>query len=183
MIDIFFAEYVNSGDREQAIFGPGGVLDELQQWKKDGSIRYVGASAHDRALARRLAADDRVDVLMHRFNMAHRKAATDVFPAAIENHTPVVAFTATRWSTLLTPPGDWPSAAPTAADCYRFCLAQPAVEIVLTAPKSVDELTANLEVVTSTAMDGKSRQRWEKYGDFVYNHGRGGNHDYESRWP
>ena len=33
-------------------------------------------------LARRLAADARVDVLMHRFNMAHRKAAREVFPAA-----------------------------------------------------------------------------------------------------
>jgi aryl-alcohol dehydrogenase-like predicted oxidoreductase len=103
-IDIFFAEYVNPGDNQDEIFGPSGVLDELQQWKSNGWIRYVGASAHDRALARRLAGDRRVDVLMHRFNMAHRKAAAEVFPAALEAQIPVVAFTATRWGTLLSPP-------------------------------------------------------------------------------
>jgi aryl-alcohol dehydrogenase-like predicted oxidoreductase len=183
MIDIFFAEYVNPGDNEQAIFGQGGVLDELNHWKVEGLIRYVGASAHNRALARRLATDGRVDVLMHRYNMAHRKAATEVFPAALENQTPVVGFTATRWSTLLRPPAEWAGPAPAAADCYRFCLAQRAVKIVLTAPQTVDELMANLEVVNSPAMDGKSSQRWEKYGDFVDNHDRGRDHDYESRWP
>ena len=57
------------------MFGKNGVLDELRQWKTGGLIRFVGATAHDRSLARRLAADPRVDVLMHRFNMAHRKAA------------------------------------------------------------------------------------------------------------
>ena len=44
-IDIFFAEYVNPGDDPQVIFGNGGALDELQQWKAEGRIRYVGASA------------------------------------------------------------------------------------------------------------------------------------------
>ena len=120
---------------------------------------------------------------MHRFNMAHRKAANEVFPSAIAAQTPVVAFTATRWGTLLTPPDEWPGDAPGAADCYRFCLAQPAVELVLTAPKSVEELIANLDVLRSPAMDAESREHWEQYGDFVYNHGRGSDHDYETRWP
>jgi aryl-alcohol dehydrogenase-like predicted oxidoreductase len=64
------------------MFGKNGLLDELRQWKEKGWVRFVGATAHDRSLARRLAADPRVDVLMHRFNMAHRKAAREVFPAA-----------------------------------------------------------------------------------------------------
>ena len=91
-MDIFFAEYINPGDDVKAIFGDGGVLDELQKWKADGVIRYVGATAHDRQLARRLAEDSRVDVLMHRFNMARLKAAVDVFPAAraaTRHHCPV----------------------------------------------------------------------------------------------
>jgi hypothetical protein len=32
-------------------------------------------------------------------------------------------------------------------------------------------------------MGAESRVHWEQYGDFVYNHGRGSDHDYESRWP
>jgi aryl-alcohol dehydrogenase-like predicted oxidoreductase len=75
LIDVFFIEYVHPGDNPDVMFGKNGVLDELRQWKTRGWVRFVGATAHDRSLARRLAADPRVDVLMHRFNMAHRKAA------------------------------------------------------------------------------------------------------------
>src|SRR5438046_6548852 len=84
---------------------------------------------------RRLAADLRVDVLMHRFNMAHRKAAREVFPAAAKARTPIVAFTATRWGTLLEPHADWPGRPPTASDGYRYCLAHRPVLVVLTAPR------------------------------------------------
>ena len=44
-IDVFFTEYINPGDNSNAIFGSGGVLDELQEWKANGQIRYVGATA------------------------------------------------------------------------------------------------------------------------------------------
>jgi aryl-alcohol dehydrogenase-like predicted oxidoreductase len=71
VLDIFFAEYINPNDHPAAIFDSGGVLDELQNWKAEGSIRYVGTSCHDRKPAKRLAEDPRVDLLMHRFNMAH----------------------------------------------------------------------------------------------------------------
>jgi aryl-alcohol dehydrogenase-like predicted oxidoreductase len=182
-IDIFFAEYINPGDDVDSIFGDGGVLDELQKWKSDGVIRYAGATAHDRKLARRLAEDSRVDVLMHRFNMAHRKAAAEVFPAAQSAQMPVVAFTATRWGTLLKQQVDWPGESPTAADCYRFCLAQPAVRLVLTAPKSVAELDENLAVMRLPPMSEQDCHHWERYGELVYQQGRGGSHDFESRWP
>jgi aryl-alcohol dehydrogenase-like predicted oxidoreductase len=78
LIDVFFIEYVHPGDNPDVMFGKNGVLDELWRWKESGWVRFVGATAHDRSLARRLAADPRVDVLMHRFNMAHRKAARSV---------------------------------------------------------------------------------------------------------
>ncbi len=120
-LDIFFAEYINPSDDFDAIFGEKGVLDELIRWKAEGTIRYVGATAHDRTLARRLAADPRVDVLMHRYNMAHRKSADDVFPAAQSAKTPVVAFTATRWRSLLESHAGWSGPPPSAVDCYRYC--------------------------------------------------------------
>jgi aryl-alcohol dehydrogenase-like predicted oxidoreductase len=183
LIDIFFAEYVNPGDDPEVIFGNGGVLDELQRWKSAGLIRYVGASAHDRTLAKRLADDSRVDVLMHRFNMSHRKAAVEVFPSAIKSKTPIVAFTATRWGTLLEPHRKWTSDPPTAADCYRFCLAQPAVHVVLTAPQSISELDENLGVLKLPRMRKKVCDHWQGFGDLVYKTGGGGDHDYESQWP
>src|SRR5262245_61070406 len=168
MIDVFFIEYVHPGDNPQVMFGKGGVLDELRQWKDSGRVRFVGATVHDRPLARRLAADPRVDVLMHRFNMAHRKAALEVFPVAAKARTPIVAFTATRWGTLLEPSAAWPGPTPTASDCYRYCLAHPPVHVVLTAPRSLAELEQNLDVLESPPMSKQESAQWQHFGDLVY---------------
>jgi len=183
VLDIFFAEYIHPGDDTEKIFGSSSVLSELQRWKNDGAIRFVGATAHDRKLAKRLAEDPRVDVLMHRYNMAHRKAADEVFPAAVRSQTPVVAFTATRWGTLLESHADGNGDPPSAADCYRFCLAQPAVHVVLTAPKTVAELNENLVALNPSPMTDEARRRWEQYGDVTYRSGGRSSHDFESRWP
>ncbi|HVT30602.1 MAG TPA: hypothetical protein VHE81_21520 [Lacipirellulaceae bacterium] len=183
IVDIFFAEYVHPGESAAAIFDSGGVLDELQRWKANGAIRFVGATAHDRAIARRLAEDPRVDVLMHRFNMAHRKAAAEVFPSALAARTPIVAFTATRWGSLLKPNRMWSIPPPTAADCYRYCLAEKSVQVVLTAPRSVHELDENASVLSMRPMADGMRRHWEKFGDIVYEGSGGSAGAYESRWP
>jgi predicted aldo/keto reductase-like oxidoreductase len=183
VIDMFFAEYLHPGESSEAIFDSGGVLDELLRWKSKGYVRFVGATTHDRTIARRLANDPRVDLLMHRFNMAHRKAAAEVFPSAVATQTPVVAFTATRWGTLLKPNAGWSEKPPTAADCYRYCLAEPAVEIVLTAPKSIRELDENLAALQLPSMTANTRRHWERFGDIVYESGGGSADAYEARWP
>jgi aryl-alcohol dehydrogenase-like predicted oxidoreductase len=180
LIDVFFVEYVHPGDNPEVMFGENGVLDELRQWKESGWVRFVGATAHDRSLAGRLAADPRVDVLMHRFNMAHRKAAHEVFPAAAKARTPIVAFTATRWGTLLEPYAGWAGPPPTACDCYRYCLAQPSVHVVLTAPRSLAELEQNLDVLESPPMSKQDRAHWQRFGDLVYGAGKGA---FETSWP
>jgi aryl-alcohol dehydrogenase-like predicted oxidoreductase len=178
--DVFFIEYVHPGDDADVMFGKNGVLDELRQWKENGWVRFVGATAHDRSLASRLATDPRVDVLMHRFNMAHRKAAHEVFPAAAKARTPIVAFTATRWGTLLEPYADWPGSPPTASDCYRYCLAQPSVQTALTAPRSLAELDQNLDVLKLPRMSKGERDQWERFGDLVHGAGSGA---FETSWP
>jgi aryl-alcohol dehydrogenase-like predicted oxidoreductase len=180
LIDVFFIEYVHPGDNPDLMFGKNGVLDELAQWKDSGLIRFVGATAHDRSLARRLAADPRVDVLMHRFNMAHRKAAQEVFPAAAKARTPIVAFTATRWGTLLEAHVNWSGPPPTAPDCYRYCLAQPSVHVVLTAPRSLAELEQNLDVLELPRMNKRKQDHWERFGELVHGAGKGA---FETSWP
>jgi aryl-alcohol dehydrogenase-like predicted oxidoreductase len=180
LIDVFFVEYVHPGENPDGIFGKNGVLDELRQWKENGWVRFVGATAHDRSLASRLAADPRVDVLMHRFNMAHRKSAREVFPVAAKAQTPIVAFTATRWGTLLEPHADWPDPPPTASDCYRYCLTQRSVQVVLTAPNSLAELEQNLDVLALPPMSRQERGQWQRFGDLVYGAGKGA---FETSWP
>ena len=85
----------------------------------------------------------------------------------------VVAFTATRWGTLLKPYADWPGQLPTASDCYRYCLAEPAVQLVLTAPRSLVELEQNLEALESPRMSKKECAQWQRFGDLVYSQGKG----------
>jgi aryl-alcohol dehydrogenase-like predicted oxidoreductase len=178
-LDIFFAEYINPSDDLDAIFAAGGVLDELSRWKSEGAIRYVGATAHDRSLSRQLAADPRVDVLMQRFNMAHRKAATEVFPDAIRSETPIIAFTATRWRTLFEAPSGWNEPCPSAVDCNGYCLAQPAVQVVLTSPQTAEQLDENLAVLNSPPLTDRERTHWERFGDRVYGRGAGA---FDTKW-
>lgn len=179
-IDLFFAEYVHPSEGQEAIFGDAGALDVISDWKRRGRIRHVGASAHDRTLAARLARDPRVDVLMHRFNMAHRGALETVFPAVREGGVPLMAFTSTRWGSLLEGHPRWDGDAPTAIDCYRYCLSYPEVEFVLTAPRTIRELRQNLAVLASGPLGDAERRRWERYGDLVYGDGTDA---FETKWP
>ena len=85
-----------------------------------------------------LAARGAVDILMVRYNAAHRGAETDIFPHLAAHGTGVVSHTATRWRRLLTRPRAWPEGQPvaTAGQCYRFVLSHSDVHVALTAPSS-----------------------------------------------
>ena len=180
-IDLFFAEYVSPADDTQDVLGKGGAIDEIWKWKNDGNVRYVGATAHSRPLSIALVESGRVQVLMHRYNMAHRKSEHEVLPAAIEAGVPVVAFTCTRWGSLLKGHADWPGQAPSAADCYRFVLQHPAVHLALTAPASETHLRQNLTVLTEPGEPGPDEMTaWKGYGDVVYGEGADA---FETRWP
>jgi aryl-alcohol dehydrogenase-like predicted oxidoreductase len=179
-LDVFFVEYAQPWEDLEPVFAPGGALDELVACKEEGLIRHVGATAHDRALSRRLAEDPRVDVLMQRYNMAHRKAADEVFPACRRHGKPIVAFTATRWGSLMEGHAEWVEAAPSAAECYRFCMAHPDIAVTLSAPASAAELDENLAVLEQPPMTAAARDHWKRYGDLVYGDGTG---RFETEWP
>ncbi len=179
-VDLFYAEYVHPGDDVDGLLADDGVVGLLHRWKEAGRIRYVGATAHNRPLARRLLESGRIDVLMHRYNMAHRGAEEAVLPAALERRIPVVAFTCTRWGGLPAGHPGWSGPVPTAADCYRFALGHDAVQVALTAPGSLEELRANLAVLREPDPTASEIAGWRAYGDLVYGAGRD---EFETRWP
>lgn len=180
-IDLFFAEYVSPADKLQDVLGQGGAIDEIWKWKNEGRVRYVGATAHSRPLSLTLIESGRVEVLMHRYNMAHRKSEEAVLPAAVEAGVPVVAFTCTRWGSLLRGHADWRGRTPSAADCYRFVLQHPAVCLALTAPASEDHLRENLNALTEPVGPRPDEMAaWKAYGDLVYGDGADA---FETRWP
>ena len=180
-IDLFFAEYVSPADDLDDVLGEGGAVDEIRKWKDEGRVRYVGATAHSRPLSLSLIESGRIQVLMHRYNMAHRKSEEEVLPAAIDAGVPVVAFTCTRWGSLLEGHAGWPGQVPLAADCYRFVLQHPAVALALTAPATENQLRRNLTVLSEPHEPApEEMSAWKAYGDLVY--GEGGD-AFETRWP
>lgn len=116
---------------------------------------------------------------MHRYNMAHRKAEEKVFPAAIQAKIPVVAFTCTRWGSLLKGHSNWQYQPPTAADCYRYALHNQAISARLMAPQSLQQLTENLSVLNAPFFSRTEVAHWQKYGDLIYGTGQD---SFETQW-
>ncbi|MGH9673824.1 MAG: aldo/keto reductase [Bryobacteraceae bacterium] len=141
-IDVATLYYVESEAEWGQIVRPGGGWDHLDQRRRARRLRAIGLTTHQRKLAARWAESGKLDLLMVRYNAAHRGAERDVFPVAASHGVPVVSFTALRWQALLAAaPGDPPGfAPPSAADCYRFCLSNPQVAVTLAAPNNRDGL-------------------------------------------
>ena len=121
------------------------TLGELLRLKEEGRVKAIGISIHDRARAGRLVRESPIDVFMLRYNAAHPGAERDVFPtsravAPLSSRTPRL-----RGASSSRHRANGRGAVPTAADCYRFCLSSPHVDVVLTGPKSRAELEENLD--------------------------------------
>lgn len=149
---------------------PGRVLDDLRRLREEGRVRAIGLSTHDRKLAGRLAADGTVDVLMIRYNAAHRGAEEDIFPRLDPHRPGVVSYTATRWTALLRRPRGWPrdGRVPTAGECYRFALSSPHVDVCLTAPRNARQLEENLAALARGPLDEDERAFLTRFGDAVH---------------
>ena len=128
---------------------PPRIVDAAAALREKRKIRHVMISCHDRPMFERFVDDPSYDALMLRYNAAHPGAERDVFPHFVRRRPATVAFTATRWGTLLDP-SRMPSAepAPRASDCYRFALTNPSVDVCLAGPKNEAELDEALAAVT-----------------------------------
>jgi aryl-alcohol dehydrogenase-like predicted oxidoreductase len=145
-----------------------GTVDEMVRLREEGKVRALGVSIHNRRRAGALAADSPLDVLMVRYNAAHPGAEDDIFPHIDPQRHSVVAYTATRWRKLLKRPRGWEGEVPTAGDCYRFCLTEPKVSVVLTGPKNRAMLEANLEAVRRGPMSGDELDWMREFGRVVH---------------
>ena len=146
------------------------LIDGALEMKEKGLVRFLGLSSHNRKLLGSLAAEGEFDVLHLRYNAAHRGAETEIFPFAKgDRRAGTVVFTATRWGQLLKaqkmPPGETP---PTAADCYRFVLSHPGVDVCMSGARTADEMRENLAVLDAGPMSEAELERMRRIGDFVH---------------
>jgi aryl-alcohol dehydrogenase-like predicted oxidoreductase len=144
------------------------TLDELRLLKEEGKIRAIGISIHDRQRAARLVADSPIDLFMLRYNAAHPGAETEVFPHLARRSPAVVAYTATSWRKLLRSPKGWSGPPMTAGECYRFCLGNPSVDVVLTAPASRAELESSLAEVAKGPLEAPRLAQVREFGRAVH---------------
>jgi aryl-alcohol dehydrogenase-like predicted oxidoreductase len=126
-IDVLTIYYVERADEWEEITSPGGALHYLRDVLRDGVVRRIGVTSHQRRLAATMAESGLLDLLMIRYNAAHRGAEQEVFPVTEPRRLPIIAYTALRWGALLrSRPNDPPGfLVPRSPDWYRFVLQHP----------------------------------------------------------
>jgi|GEM_PF-167059 len=173
-IDVVTFYYVEEEREWHDIIDPRGALEVLDQARAQGAIRLIGLTTHQRRLGARWVESGKLDLLMIRYNAAHRGAEADVFSVTGRLHVPVITFTAQRWNALRQktpddPPGFTP---PEAREWYRFDLAHPAIAAVLMAPDNRRELERDLTLLDDWRPPNKEEfetliahgQRVRRYG-------------------
>lgn len=148
---------------------PEHLREGLYRLREEGKVRCVGISTHNRKFAGRLAAEGALDLIMMRYNAAHRGAEHDIFPYLSHHNPGVVSYTATRWRRLLRRPRGWPKEGrvPTAGMCYRFVLTNPNVDVCLTAPSNLKQLEENLAAVRQGPLGEEDMEFMRTFGDAV----------------
>lgn len=82
----------------------------------------------------------------------------------------MVAYTATSWGRLLnTRRVPRNERVPTAADCYRFVLSQPAVNVCLCGPANMQELEHAVRAVRRGPMAEDELEWMRRVGAAIYN--------------
>ncbi len=148
-IDVVTFYYVEEEQEWKEICGPGGAYEAVAAARENGQVRIIGLTTHQRSLGAKWAESGKLDLLMIRYNAAHRGAEDDVFPVTDRLGIPVVTFTAQRWGALTKATPDSPAGfkPPSAVEWYRFALANPSASVVLMAPANRRELEEDLTLL------------------------------------
>jgi aryl-alcohol dehydrogenase-like predicted oxidoreductase len=172
-IDVLTLYYVERAEEWDEITAPDGALRFLKDARRDGAVRHIGITSHQRLLAAQMARSGLLDAIMIRYNAAHRGAERDVFPVTQSLGLPVIAYTALRWGALLRPIADDPPgySVPRAPAWYRFVLQHPAVTVTLVAPQTRAELDEDLRVLKAQGpLNDEQYSALAEHGERVRRH-------------
>jgi aryl-alcohol dehydrogenase-like predicted oxidoreductase len=148
-----------------------GIFDQALRLRERSLIRAIAVSTHNRPLAPEIARNSDVGILHVRYNAVHPGAERDIFPKLLapEVRPGIVAFTATCWGDLMKPdkvPAG--NKIPSAGDCYRFDLTNPAVDVCLTGPRSASDLSAALDALDKGPMTPEELEWMRRVGKAKY---------------
>ena len=150
------------------------ILDAAREAQRRGLVRHLAVSTHKRTLVPEIARGSDYDVVHFRYNAAHTGAERDIFPQLpARDRSGLVSFTATSWGQLTRrrqwfgrgiPKGE---RTPTGADCYRFVLTQPDVDVCLTGPATAQHVDDALEALRRGPMTGEELEWMRRVGRAV----------------
>ena len=151
------------------------LVERVHQLTDSGKVHFVGMSSHDRPLFGKIARGEvqaPVDFFQIRYNAAHPGAEQDIFPHLPQENRPgIVVFTATCWGKLLKPKlmpvGELPLVP---ADCYRFALSHPDVNVCVTGPSTAAQMDENLKALDVGPLDEEEMARIRRIGKHIYDH-------------
>ncbi len=148
------------------------IIEGALKAKEQGLVRFIAMSGHNRKLFGQLAQqpESPIDIFMIRYNAAHRGAEDDIFPHLPEENRPgVTIYTSTCWGKLLKqnkmPPGERPL---TAAECYRFVLSNPKVDLCMIGPKNEQQMLDGAAALRQGPLSETEMQRLVKIGDHLH---------------
>ena len=146
------------------------ILDGALRMKEKGLVRFIGLSGHNRKVFGELHRQGIVDLFHIRYSAVHTGAEADAFPQLTGDRRPgVVAFTAAAWGKLLDPrkmpAGEAP---PKAADCYRFALSNPTVDVCMVGARSLAQMEEDLEALRLGPLAPDEMTRMRRIGDHIY---------------
>jgi len=163
-VDILFLGWFNKMPNNR-------ILAEVNRLKEDNKVRFLGMSGHNRRFHGEMAGreDSPFDVHMIRYSAAHRGAETEIFSSLTEVKPGITTYTATRWGKLISekkmPPGEKPM---TAAECYRFVLSHPSVDLCLAGPRNEREMEEGMLALTAGPLSPEELDRFRRIGDHVH---------------
>jgi aryl-alcohol dehydrogenase-like predicted oxidoreductase len=161
-IDVFLLGFVLRESQARA-------FDQLARLKERGLVRAIGFSSHNRPMVRRVAERwPGIDVLMVRYNAAHRGLETDILPHLDgQDGRGLIAFNALKHGAMLRRPSAWPAdrPLPSARQCYRFVLSQPRVHLCLAGASGVAQVKELLQAASEGPLTPEELSFMQAFGD------------------
>jgi hypothetical protein len=150
------------------------VLASHRQVKHVGA-RAIGASFHDRGLAREVVERDHLDIAFVRYNPVHAGARDDLFPHVAPRgagrrcllysfKSTYGHLAASEYAPLGVPDHFW---RPRHTDYYRFALSEPALDGLLCSPSTPREVRDLADALARGPIDDEDRQYLLDLGELV----------------
>jgi len=158
------------------LYGIDSLMPQLQQWKKAGRIRYIGGTTSRVSQHGEIVEAMRkypLDFIQVDYSIAHRDAATTVFPVALERRVAVLVNLPFARAALLGQAGerqlpDWASDIDVSSWSQfflKYMISHPAVTCVIPGSTKVAHLEDNQAAGRGRLPDAAMRLKMEQYWD------------------